>query len=117
MSAVQSSPHTEFSISVIPARSEVIVVPVGELDLASAKRVEQAVRELRSTGFDDIVLDLRQVEFIDVSGLRMLLALRDDAERDGQGLTLLAAPERAQRIFDLTGTRASFAWRQPLRAL
>ena len=100
-----------FSISVVPDREEVAVIPAGELDLASAELVEREVRDLCRSGFDRIVLDLRQLEFLDSSGLRALLSLRNDAKRDGHRLELVAGPRRVQRVFEITATRGLFDWR------
>jgi ABC-type transporter Mla MlaB component len=69
----RSSPYRPFAISIERSRDEVAVVPVGELDLASADRLGQEVRQLRAAGCAQIVLDLRQVDFIDSTGLRILL--------------------------------------------
>lgn len=104
MSTLQSSLYSPFSISVVPDRSEVAVVAVGELDLDSRDQVAEAVEELWESGFDDIVIDLRQVEFIDSQGLRMLLGLRNDATENGRGVTFVPPEPPARRIFDLTGT-------------
>ena len=53
-----------------------VVVPTGELDLATAPALEAALQ----SGFDGVaarvVLDLRELEFIDSSGLRTLLTAR-----------------------------------------
>jgi anti-anti-sigma factor len=87
---VEVSPGTPLSISVVPNHSEVAVVLDGELDIASVDQVEQACRELREAGFAQIMLDLRHVGFIDSTGLRTLLALRNAAEQNGHDLALMA---------------------------
>ena len=84
---------------------------VGELDLASADELGQAVAQVRAAGFNDIALDLRGVDFIDSTGLRMLLSLRNDAKRTGYALTLLSPAPTVRRIFAVTGTRGLFDWR------
>ncbi len=111
MSAIESSPYVPFTISVVPDRNEVALVLEGELDMASAEEVGAAVAELRATGFDRVVLNLRQVDFIDSTGLRTLIGLRNDAKRNGHALTLLAPAPMVGRIFDITGTRGLFDWR------
>ena len=83
MSAIERAPRQSFSLSVVPRRSEIAVVPGGDLDLACADALEDEVRELRRSGFERVVIDLRGVEFMDSTGLRVLLSLRNDAKRDG----------------------------------
>ena len=111
MSAQQSSRHKPFAISVVRDRDEVAVVPVGELDLATADKLGHEVRQVKAAGVARIVLDLRQVDFIDSTGLRMLLSLRNDAKRNEHALTLDPPTPTARRIFEITGTRGLFDWR------
>ena len=87
------------------------MVPRGELDLASIDRLEREVGELRGVGFEELVVDLRGVEFLDSAGLRLLLSLRDDAQRGGYGLALVRGPACVQRVFELTATSGLFDWR------
>ncbi len=111
LSAVDSPPYIPFAISVVPDRDEVAVVPIGDLDITSVDEVQQAVVDLRSAGFGRILVDLRGVGFIDSTGLRMLISLRNDAKRTGYSLTLTGARPAAERIFKVTGTRGLFEWR------
>ena len=108
----ESSRYTPFVISVAPEDEEVALEARGELDLASADTLGQTVAQVLAAGFTEIVLDLRQVDFIDSTGLRMLLSLRNDAQRDARPLTLVPPAPGAQRIFDVTGTRGLFDWRR-----
>lgn len=111
MGALETPPPHEFAVEVVPDRSEVAVVPRGELDLSCADALHDQVRELREAGFDRIVVDLRQLTFLDSTGLRVLLTLHNDAQRGGHALTLIPGPREVQRVFELTGTRGLFAWR------
>lgn len=112
MSAVHASAAQPFSVSVVPDRGEVVVVLTGELDLASADVLERDVRKLRLAGCDRVVVDLRQVEFMDSTGLRLLISLRNTAKREGHRLMVVPGPRQVQRIFDLTATRGLFDWRE-----
>ncbi len=112
MTTMRSAAYEPFSISVIPDRQEVAVIPKGELDMSCVDALDREVRELRAAGFSEIVLDLRKVSFLDSTGLRLLLSLRSDAERDGHDLTLVRGPRAVQRIFELTATRGLFDWRE-----
>ena len=111
MSATEPASCPSFSLSVIPNRSEIVVVPEGELDLAYADALDTEVRELRRSGFDRVVIDLRRVQFLDSTGLRVLMSLRNDAKRDRQVLEVIPGPAAVQRLFEVTGTRALFDWR------
>ena len=111
MSANGSSPFAPFAVDVSHEGDQALVAPRGELDLATADQLAQAVDDVWSAGADRVLIDLRPLEFIDSSGLRALLALREAAARDRRELELRPGPSVVQRIFDLTGTRELFRWR------
>jgi anti-sigma B factor antagonist len=75
----------------------------GELDLASAPRVEEELRSVELQSPPLIVLDLRELTFMDSTGLR-LLVLADSRARDaGRRLTIVPGPDTVQRVFHVTG--------------
>ena len=96
-------PHDEFRIEVHPERTVVRVAPVGELDLATVSSVQHQLQELRDSGFDRIVLDLRRLTFIDSSGLALLIAEHHIARDNGHDLTLIQGPPAIQRIMQICG--------------
>jgi anti-anti-sigma factor len=108
--AISSYLPYEFSVSIVPDRDEITVVPAGDIDVASVEHLEHEVEELRGAGFTDIIIDLRQVAFIDSRGLEVLLLLRSAALCDGQTLKLVPGSEDVQRLFTLTATRGLFEW-------
>lgn len=111
MSAVVPTPYQPFTVSVVPDRQEVAVVPAGDLDLSAVDRLAGDIREVRNAGFDRILLDLRRLTFLDFSGLRLLLSLRNDAKHEGHHLWLVPGRPEVRRVFDLTGTHGLFEWR------
>jgi anti-sigma B factor antagonist len=75
----------------------------GELDPHTAPLLKQEVDRLAEAGARQIVLDLSRLQFIDSSGLRVVIsAHRDIAERGGE-LTLRSPSETAQRLLEITG--------------
>jgi anti-sigma B factor antagonist len=111
LSSSSSTLVQPFCVDVVPGCDEVVVEAVGELDLQSAELLERAVARLRGDGHDHVVVDLRRVEFIDSTGLRVLIGLHRDAAREGRSLSLVPGPRPVQRIFELTATHALFHWR------
>jgi len=110
MSVTELAAEGTFSLNVTPDRDRVVLVLAGDFDLEHVDSVEEVVGELRRVGFDRIVIDLRRVRFIDLAGLRLLLVLRDDAERDGHHFELRPGPSAVQRLFALTRTGHRFQW-------
>ena len=100
---VQAS--TSFTCEVVPERQRVRVVPAGELDLETTPELDRTVRELLASGFGQILVDLAGVEFIDSTGVHVLLALSAEADARGCRIALRPGPPAVQRIFELTGTR------------
>jgi anti-anti-sigma factor len=82
-----------------------IVQPRGDLDIATAGTLHAALDGIERT--EHLVLDLRGLSFIDSTGLHLLVALHQRAQRDGFQLTLLApaAPlDTAIQLCGLDGT-------------
>lgn len=70
----------------------------GELDMSVVPAVEERLDGAIDGG---LVLDLSGLKFIDSSGLRLILQLREAAERDGWTLQLVPGPPEVQRVFQL----------------
>ena len=98
-----ASPLSPFHVDVQPERDVVRVVPVGELELSTVGAVEEQVAELRAAGFRRVVLDLRELTFMDTTGLKLVLTLADAAREDGLELGLVQGPPAVQRVFELCG--------------
>jgi anti-anti-sigma factor len=99
-----SGARPRFRFETIPERDRVRIVPVGEVDLATTPRLAEAIDDLRGSGFDHVVLDLRGVTFIDSTGLRLILELHGVAGTDSLTFELIPGPPAVQRIFEATGT-------------
>ena len=80
----------------------VVVVAHGELDVATVPRLEQAVQALRPEA-RAIVLDLREVTFMDSTGVRLLLQLDAQARSDGFSFAILDCEGPVRRVLALTG--------------
>jgi anti-sigma B factor antagonist len=77
---------------------------VGELDLDSVPTLAAEIAQVRQAGCRRVVVDLREVSFLDSSGLRLLLDCSAEARQDGHTLALIPGPPAVQRVFEVTGT-------------
>jgi anti-anti-sigma factor len=77
----------------------------GELDLATAPGLDDQIALAEAPGITGIMLDLRNLTFVDGAGLRSFLAARDRADANGHRLVLVGASPSARRLFRLTGTQ------------
>jgi anti-sigma B factor antagonist len=75
----------------------------GELDIATAPRLERTLREAQSQT-RLVALDLRDVSFVDCSGVHVIVDATLHARRIGHRLILLRGPPNVDRMFALTGT-------------
>lgn len=89
------------------AESTVLVLR-GEIDLASAPQLEQALTDAARAGPPSIVIDLAHLEFIDCAGLGALIHGQEDADSNGHSLTLRHIPPQAERLFKMTGAADAF---------
>ena len=85
------------------------VVLGGELDIATVSELDAALR-LAWASSDVIVLDLRELEFIDSSGLRTLLTARKRAEEAGADFSLVAGHRGLERTLEIAGVHKVFDW-------
>jgi anti-sigma B factor antagonist len=83
-----------------------VIVVTGEIDLASAPRVELALEPFAGQA---VVLDLRRVEFIDSAGLKVLLSQRSRIEQSGGDLKLVVGHGAVGRLLELTGVTEAFS--------
>jgi anti-anti-sigma factor len=78
----------------------------GEVDLLSeAPFVEEVDTLARDGNSSAILLDLAAVDFIDSSGVRALVRVR---QRHGERLRLVAVSAPVQRVLDIAGLSESF---------
>lgn len=76
----------------------------GELDLATVSDLEGYLTPFESNGVSAIMLDLRELTFMDSAALHSLVRARERAETNGQRLILVGARPTARRLLELTGT-------------
>jgi anti-anti-sigma factor len=98
---------TGFSISISDRDGRAVVVIRGELDIATAPDLEAALTERLAAG-QDVVVDLRELAFLDSTGLRVLVASHARAGR-GQASFLIVRPHAGapiERILAIAGVES-----------
>ena len=99
--AVEVARPQPFAVDVQRGNAVAIVRPRGELDLGTVETLRAALEGIESAG--RVVLDLRGLSFIDSTGVHLLVALHQHAQRDGFQLTLVAPAAPADRAIQLCG--------------
>lgn len=95
-----------FSCDVAREDGRALVRPAGELDMSSAPTLERCLQQARDGG--PVVVDLRGLEFMDSTGLSLLMRWALEAQREGFEFALIPGSERVQRLFALTKLSSHF---------
>jgi anti-sigma B factor antagonist len=101
MSHISSS---NWEVSIEDDGRTLVVTPRGEIDIATAPDVDAALRRC-TDGHVAVVCDLSQVEFMDSSGIRMLL---DAREREPHRFAIANPAVAAEKLLEVTGVERVF---------
>jgi len=87
----------------LTSAGDALISLTGELDLSGAPALEEEIAALSAReGVRHVVLDLRELEFMDSSGLRTVALAERSLGAAGRRLVLVRGPETVQRVFSLT---------------
>ena len=88
---------------------DVTIVSIGgEIDVYTAPKLRDKITELVADGVYDIVIDMEEVEFLDSTGLGVLVGgLKKVRAHDGS-LQLVCNQDRLLKIFRITGLAKVF---------
>jgi anti-sigma B factor antagonist len=79
----------------------VVLGLAGELDLATAGSVEAAVARARAGGLARLVLDLRELAFLDSTGIQEILRADLASREEHFELVIIRGPRAVERLFSL----------------
>ena len=79
------------------------ISPSGELDLATAPDLEAELLRVEATDADAIVLDLSGLDFIDSTGIRLVVMADARSRADSNRLSLLRPSDGVFRVFVICG--------------
>jgi anti-sigma B factor antagonist len=96
---VSSSP---FEVTIEQRGDAVHVALTGELDISTAQRLEDDLRRVEADKPGLIVLDLKQLSFMDSTGLRLLITADMRARRHDRRFVIVRGNEMVQRVMRLT---------------
>lgn len=103
------------NIDIEAANGRANIALSGELDISSAGRVEDELTSLQSQSPEMLVLDLRELQFMDSTGLRLIVRADEAARAGGTRFIIVRGPEPVQRVFQIVGldTRLDMADQPP----
>jgi anti-sigma B factor antagonist len=80
-----------------------VITVTGELDLASSPALEEELARVARTDAELVIVDLRALEFMDSTGLSVLVKAHQRTEEDGKRFGLVNGSQQVQRLLSLTG--------------
>jgi anti-sigma B factor antagonist len=75
---------------------------VGELDLSSVAKVDEALRRVEAAAPPTLVVDLSKLTFLDSTGLRCIVTADERARDEGRRMVIVRGPDAVQRVFAIT---------------
>lgn len=95
--------ESSLQLEVRSADRAAVIAVGGELDLASAPALEQELERAATSGADLVIVDLRELQFIDSTGLGLLIKAHRQAEAAGRKFAVVRGGRQVQRLLDVTG--------------
>ena len=94
----------------VEERGDVAVLAVsGEVDVATVPRLREQLHALVASGTPRIVVDLDAVDFLDSTGLGVLVGALKRVRANGGELALVCTAARIRKVFEVTGLTKVFA--------
>ena len=98
----------DLTLTTREADGKTIVAVGGEIDVYTAPRLRDKITELVADGSYHLIVDMQAVEFLDSTGLGVLVgALKKVRQHDGS-LELVCTQDRLLKIFRITGLAKVF---------
>lgn len=94
---------TGFRVEVRREGRVAVIVVQGELDLASSPELEEQLERASNSGTELLVIDLRELEFMDSTGLSVIVRTHQRLVEQGRELSLVKGSPQVQRLLDVTG--------------
>lgn len=86
-----------------------VVTLRGEIDVYTAPRLRQAIIDLVDAGATHIVVDMEKVDFLDSTGLGVLVGGLKRVRLKEGSLSIVANQDKILKIFDITGLNKIFS--------
>ena len=86
-----------------------VVTVAGELEFGTAASLRTALIDLSQQGCDPLVVDLAGLEFIDSTGLSLLIQAKQRFESQGRRFALRRPTHRVLRVLETSGVADLFS--------
>jgi len=93
---------SDFDLTIEQRGDRVLVNLRGELDISTGMRLEADLERLERERPEVIVLDLRGLDFMDSTGLRIIINADARAREGGRRFVLIRGNDMVQRLLSVT---------------
>jgi anti-anti-sigma factor len=95
--------QNNFNVEVRGGDQAVVIGVSGELDLASSPALEHELERGSASHAELVIVDLRGLDFMDSTGLSVLVRANQRATENGRRFAVVKGPQQVQRLLSLTG--------------
>jgi anti-anti-sigma factor len=95
--------QSHFRVEVTREGNAIVLAVGGELDLSSSAALEDEIGKGLQTDASKLIIDLRELEFVDSTGLGVLVKANQLATDAGREFALVRGGPQVERLLDLTG--------------
>ncbi len=92
-----------FEVSVVAADGAATVRVKGELDCYTAPRLRSSLLGLAEEGIRHVTLDIGEVQFVDSTGLSVLVGATKRLRDHGGGMVVSSPTDSTRKLFEITG--------------
>ena len=97
------SAQDDFRVEVRTEDRAIVFAVSGELDLATSPVLEQEIERVGDADVDLLIVDLRDLRFMDSTGLHALVKAHKQAHDAGRRFAVVQGGAQIERLLDLTG--------------
>lgn len=98
----------DLSLRTREAGGRTVVVVGGEIDVYTAPKLRDKISELVAEGHHDLLIDMEGVDFLDSTGLGVLVGGLKKVRAEDGSMELICSQDRLLKIFRITGLAKVF---------
>ncbi len=99
----------DLGLEVLERGDASVLAVSGEVDVATVPRLREKLHSLVAEGSPRIVVDLERVDFLDSTGLGVLVGALKRVRANGGELALVCTSARIRKVFEVTGLTKVFS--------
>jgi len=106
--SIERESGVDLSLTTRSAGQYEVIEVTGEIDVYTAPRLRERLIDLVNQGHHWLVVDIEKVEFLDSTGLGVLVGGLKRVRANGGSLVVVCTQERLLKIFRITGLEKVF---------